>query len=153
MSHGCMRDLPGSADEPDAVCEHCGVVGTIGRAARTDGDGHPIEIHRSCLSCWPEEMARYRARWAEEDRLASERWMRNPAVHPQPPARGMVFDALTWHTTLELVRDIQRGVWGSASREDLRRTAQDIAGYSRDFRGDIPMDVEMFLHEHLDGAV
>ena len=153
MPTSSMRELPGSSDEPDAVCEQCGAVGTIGRAARTDSDGHPTEIHRSCLRCWPEEMARYRARWTEEDRLAAEAWMRNPALQPQHPSRGMVFDALTWHTTLELVRDLQRGVYGPASEEELRKIAQDIVGYSRDFRGDIPMEVEMFLKEHLDGTV
>lgn len=148
-----MRPLEGSSDEPEATCEQCGARGTVGRAARTDQDGLPTEIHRFCLVCWPEEMARYRARWQEEDRIASDRWIRDPLSQPKPPPRGMIFDAVTWHMPLELIRDIRRGAWGTASPADLRRTADDIARHSRKFKGEMPLEVEMFLNEHRGGTV
>src|SRR5207249_2727157 len=72
-----FREVASStAREPDARCETCGVIGTVGRASRTDSGGAVFESHRFCGACWPEQMARYRARWSEQDRLRSDQFLR-----------------------------------------------------------------------------
>lgn len=142
-----MRMMDGSPNEPNASCERCGGRGTVGRAIRT-AEGKPVEVHRFCLSCWPEEMARYRARWEEQDRSERDRWLRDPGGVEKPPDRGMGFEAVTWHMTLELVRAIRSGAWGQPDASDLRGIAEEILSFSRDFQGDIPLEVETFLREH-----
>jgi hypothetical protein len=152
-AHGIMRMMDGSPNEPNATCERCGGRGTVGRAIRTDAEARPSEVHRFCLSCWPEEMARYRARWEEEDRTSRDRWLRNPQAVPKPAEVGMGFEAVTWHLTLQLVRTIRNGAWGDPSPSDLRGLAEEILNYSREFQGEIPLEVETFLREHCGPAV
>ena len=54
--------------EPDAQCEACGAQGTVGRAVRFEENDEIREVHRFCRTCWPEQSARYKARWEEESR-------------------------------------------------------------------------------------
>src|SRR5690349_13144860 len=88
--------------EPDATCEQCGARGTVGQAVRFGEAGEVLELHRFCAACWPEERARYDARWREADRVAAEAWMRDPDRVPAPPSLGSAFESATWHTTLDL---------------------------------------------------
>jgi hypothetical protein len=132
--------------EPEARCESCGTLGTIGRASRTDSAGSATETHRFCLACWPEQSARYRARWAEEDRLWAERFHRG-----EVPARGagpgMMFDAATWHATLDLVRKLEQQLVPpiAPSKEALARVARDIEANASRFEGEMPIAVESFI--------
>jgi hypothetical protein len=132
--------------EPEARCEVCGTLGTVGRASRTDSSGSATEMHRFCLTCWPEQSARYRARWAEEDRLWAERFHRGEA-----PARGagpgMMFEAATWHATLDLVRTLELRLVApiAPSKEALAQVARDIEANASRFDGEMPLAVESFI--------
>jgi hypothetical protein len=145
-----QRVLPSTAArEPDALCEGCGTMGTVGRASRTDSSSIVVESHRFCLACWPEQAARYRARWSEEDRQRSDRFLRG-----QEPARGAgpgtMFEAATWHNTLELVRGIQRQMIApvAPSKEALADLASDIAANASLFEGEMPYEVEAFIRRY-----
>jgi len=133
--------------DAEAMCEACGAVGTIGRAVRTHPGGEPVETHRFCNKCWPEESARYRARWTEEDRLATERFMRqrNPSGGAGP---GMQFEAATWHEPLKFVREIERALRESVnlSPQDLDEIANDLRRVAPHLDGEMPWEVEAFLH-------
>lgn len=132
--------------EPEARCESCGTLGTIGRASRTDSAGSATETHRFCPACWPEQSARYRARWVEEDRLWAERFHRG-----EVPARGagpgMMFDAATWHATLDLVRKLEQRLVApiAPSKEALAQVARDIEANASRFDGEMPLAVESFI--------
>jgi hypothetical protein len=140
--------------EPEASCEACGARGTVGRAIRTAQDGEPLEVHRFCARCWPEESARYQARWREEDRLASEAWLRSEG-QVSPPTRGMALESATWHITLDLLADSRREMRrrereGAAPLrdEDLTRLANEIRQQAPDMEGPIPLEVDMFLQRY-----
>jgi hypothetical protein len=147
----CGTGLP--LREPEASCEGCGAVGTVGRAIRNAQDGAVLEMHRSCARCWPEESARYEARWREEDRLATDAWLRGePGA--EPATRGMTFESATWHATLELLadarREMHRGQRGDAApgAADLTRLAQQIRQQASEREGPMPMEIELFLQEY-----
>ncbi len=137
--------------EPDATCEACGTRGTVGRAVRFGEDGEASEVHRFCAACWPEQRARYDARWREQDRVAGEAWMRAPDRVPAPPSKSTAFESATWHTTLELVqgllRDIRRHERGDLppGEEALARIAAAIAERAGELEGPMPLEIEMFL--------
>jgi len=143
--------------EPDATCEGCGALGTVGRATRSDAAGKPTEEHRFCARCWPEGSAFYRARWQEERRRASLAWRdrsRGGADVP-PPASGMAFASATWHGTLELVRQLTEQVRHyrePPSREHLRRIAADIRASAAGLEGPMPIEVRRFLAEYGEDA-
>lgn len=140
---------PSAARDPDARCQSCGVIGTVGRASRTDSAGAVLESHRFCGACWPEQMARYRARWSEEDRLRGDRFLRG-----QEPARGagpaMTFESATWHNTLDLVRRVQRQLIAPVvpSKEALADLARDIEASASLFDGEMPYEVEAFIRRY-----
>ena len=94
--------------DPDATCEGCGTIGTVGRAVRTDADNGVTEQHRFCATCWPEQSARYRARWDEENRRRSDDFLRGREPRVARAGSGTWFQSATWHGTLELVRTIER---------------------------------------------
>jgi hypothetical protein len=137
--------------EPDAACEACGARGTVGRAVRYGERREPLEVHRFCAACWPEERARYDARWGEQDRLAAEAWMRAPDATSAPPSMGSAFESATWHTTLDLVTEL----WGELRRhergdgppeaEGLARLAAEIVARAAEMEGPMPLAVEAFV--------
>ena len=139
QAHG--RDLA-------AACEACGALGTVGRAVRTDGRGAVAEMHRFCLPCWPEQSARYRARWEEEDRRRSDAFLRGH--EPAGAGLGMWFQAATWHGTLDLVREIERTMIAPVppAADDLARLATQIRAQGADLEGEMPIEVEMFLQRY-----
>lgn len=146
-----MRGSGLPAREPEVSCEACGARGTVGRAIRTAQDGEPLEVHRFCARCWPEESARYEARWREEDRLATEAWLRSAGT-VSPPTRGMTFESATWHMTLDLLTEImrevrrrERGEDAAPRPEDLARLADEIRQQAAEMEGPMPLEVEMFL--------
>jgi hypothetical protein len=59
----------------------------------------------------------------------------------------MAFDAATWHTTLELVRDIRRRMIAAVapSKEAFAQLARDIAATTPSFDGEMPYEVEAFV--------
>lgn len=136
--------------ESTAQCEGCGNTGTIGRAVRTDAEGQVTEVHRFCADCWAEQSARYRARWAEQDRRESEAWIHAPNVAPRPPSRGAAFESATWHTTLEFVREINRALrpMTAPTPEQLAAIAADIRSRADDLEGPMPMAVQAFLQDY-----
>jgi len=138
-----------SGRDPGAVCEACGATGTVGRAARTDASGSVAEMHRFCAACWPEQSARYRARWEEEDRRRRDAFFRDraPAAGPGP---GMWFESATWHGTLELVRQIERTMIAPLppAADDLAQLAAEIREQASAFEGEMPLEVESFLRRY-----
>ena len=138
-----------SGREPEAVCEGCGVTGTVGRAARAAPTGETLEIRRFCASCWPEQSARYRARWDEEDRLWTDQFMRG-RVPSRGAGPGMSFISATWHGTLELVEQIERSMIAPIppSPESLARMAADIERHAPDKEGEMPFAVEAFIRRY-----
>jgi hypothetical protein len=135
--------------DPAAVCEACGRLGTVGFAARTDGSGAVTEMHRFCADCWPEQSARYRARWEEERRRQRDAFLRGraPAAGAEP---GMTFHAATWHGILELVREIERTMVAPLPpiAEDLARLAAQIREQAPEFEDEMPLEVETFLRRY-----
>jgi hypothetical protein len=134
--------------EPDAICEACQRKGTVGRAVRTDSAGAPTETHRFCARCWPEESARYRARWEEEDRLSMESFFRGE--RETGPTSGTVIGAATWHSTLEFVREIQRSMtpWTPPSTKDLQEIAEQFREMAAQTDEAMPFEVQAFIHQH-----
>ncbi len=130
--------------EPDALCEGCGVRGTVSRATRQDGRGNALEVHRFCAKCWPEQSARYEARWREERRIASDHWHRHPNEPPPPPS-GMSFETATWHGILKYLEGYRRDGYESMSEDVLARTAADIQARAPEMEGPMPYDVELFV--------
>lgn len=148
--HVIMAGTGSPPREPDATCDACGVTGTIGRALRTDSDGQITEHHRFCARCWPEQSARYRARWDEEDRLASETWRRASHRTAPPPSQGAAFESATWHATLELVRELNGALrpMPAPTPAQLAAIAADIQARRDEYEGPIPAAVEDFLQAH-----
>jgi hypothetical protein len=138
----------GPLREPTASCESCEATGTVGRAVRTDGAGGVLEVHRFCLACWPEQAARYRARWEEEDRQAADGFLRDET---EPSAgRGMAFGAATWHLPLQLVRDLQQMMNPPVppTPGDLEHLANDISERAVELDGPMPFEIEAFIRQY-----
>jgi hypothetical protein len=131
----------------EIIGEACGATGTVGNATRFLEDG-TVEIHRFCARCWPEQSARYQARWDEEDRLEMEAWLRGSAG--RPPSRGSAFEAATWHGTLEMLREIRRALQPAEppSAEQLAGLADEIAARAPGLEGPMPWEVERFIREY-----
>ena len=138
-----------SGRDPDAACESCGVIGTVGRACRTDPDKGLVEEHRFCAACWPEQSARYRARWKEDDRLETERFFRGK-VGARGAGPGMYFESATWHGTLKLVRLIEDQMIAPVppTPQALAAIANQIAAHQSRFEGEMPFEVEMFIRRY-----
>ena len=141
-----------SPREPDATCEGCGTTGTIGRAVRIDGDGNATETHRFCLTCWPEQSARYRARWEDEDRRSADDFFRGRREAQAGP--GMTFEASTWHGTLDFVRLIERSMIAQIppSPPDLAKIAADIQARAPEVEGEMPFEIESFIRRYAASA-
>lgn len=136
--------------DPDAACEGCGTIGTVGRAVRTDADNGVTEQHRFCATCWPEQSARYRARWDEENRRRSDDFLRGREPRVAGAGRGMWFQSSTWHTTLELVRTIERMMIAPTppAPRDLAKIAADIREQAATHEGEMPLEVEHFVQRY-----
>ena len=143
-----------SAREPDAVCEGCGAVGTIGRAVRMASTGDVMEAHRFCIACWPEQSARYRARWSEEDRVHSDQFMRG-RVPARGAGPGMHFVAATWHASLELVQQVEASMirLSPPSPQGLARMAAEIQRHASQLEGEMPFAVEAFIARYGAGSL
>ena len=135
--------------EPDAICEGCGVTGTVGRAVRTDNDGNATETHRFCLTCWPEQSARYRARWEDEDRRSADDFFRGRRA-AQGAGPGSWFEASTWHGTLDFVRLIERSMIAliPPTPSDLADIAAQIQQRAAEVEGEMPFEVESFIRRY-----
>lgn len=141
-------ELP--ARDPTARCDGCGAMGTVGRATRTDGQDVVLEQHCFCLACWPEQSARYRARWEEEHRLVQDAAMRGERPHGTGVGHGMTFETATWHTALDLVRQIERSMVATVppTRPDLAAFAAEIQRQAPELVGEMPWEIEMFLQRY-----
>jgi|SRR5687768_5442993 hypothetical protein len=140
-------DLP--LREPDQTCEQCGVQGTVGRAARFHDDGSILEIHRFCRACWPEQSARYRARWMEEDRLAHERFFRSPR-HGGFASPSCAFEAATWHGALDVLHQLQMQMipHSPPSPNTLAAIAAQWKTFAAEIDEPMPLEIEMFVREY-----
>jgi hypothetical protein len=138
-----------TAHEAKAICEGCGRTGTIGRAVRTAPTGEPTEVHRFCAACWPEQSARYRARWLEEDRIRGDQFLRD-RVAASGAGYGMYFAAATWHAALEIVEHVERSMIPSVppSPEALARLAEDIERHAPALDGEMPFPIEAFIQRY-----
>lgn len=141
--------------EPDATCESCGARGTVGRAVRTDAHGEPLEIHRFCRACWPEERARFRAQWDEEARVSAERFHREPdAPAPVPAPAGYTLEGATWHGVLELVAELRllAAPRQPISPEAIALMTAEWARLEQEWGEPIPMEIRAFLDAVRDGT-
>jgi hypothetical protein len=138
-----------TAHEADAICEGCRRTGTIGRAVRTAPTGQPTEVHRFCAACWPEQSARYRARWQEEDRIRGDQFLRD-RIPARGAGYGMYFAAATWHAALEIVEHVERSMIPSVppSPEALARLAADIERQAPELNDEMPFAVEAFIRRY-----
>ena len=146
----------GGDDRPlidaEAVCEGCGVRGTVGRAVRSGANGNPVEEHRFCAECWPEWSAFYRARWEDRVRRATLAWQdQPPGASIEPPApSGMWFESATWHGVIDVVKRLMREsryYRDPPSREALARVASEIQAKAGAKVGPMPIEVRAFLAE------
>ena len=146
----------GGDDRPlidaEAVCEGCGVRGTVGRAVRSEANGNPVEVHRFCAECWPEWPAFYRARWEDRVRIATLAWKdQPPGTSVEPPApSGMWFESATWHGVIDVVKRLMREsryYREPPSREVLARVASEIRAKAGEKVGPMPIEVRAFLAE------
>jgi hypothetical protein len=119
---------------------------------RTAPTGEPIEVHRFCAACWPEQSARYRARWREEDRIHQESFLRG-RVSARGAGPGMQFVAATWHSTIEMVEAIENSMIPSVPPppEALARLAADLERQAPELDGEMPVVIETFIRRY--GAV
>jgi hypothetical protein len=147
-SSACLGPSGFPRREPTALCAACGARGTVGHATRFTEDA-VSEIHRFCAPCWPEQYARLRARWEEEDRVEAEAWLRTPDA-PTLPSRGATFEAETWHITLEELREIRRALQPTTppSPADLAHYAARLSARTVELEGPVPAAVEAFIQEY-----
>lgn len=150
VTFGMAADEESLGRDPAAVCEGCGAMGTAGQAARTDATGAVTEMHGFCAACWPEQAARYRARWEEENRLWTEDILRGRAA--AGAGRAMWFQAATWHWVLDAVRQAQRAMseagMSPSMEDDLARLAAVIRQRAPELEGEMPFEVEAFLQQY-----
>ncbi|MBL8998805.1 MAG: hypothetical protein JNL44_15940 [Gemmatimonadetes bacterium] len=139
--------------EPEQRCEACGAQGTVGRAVRFEEDGEAKELHRFCRACWPEERARYQARWDEEDRLATEAFFRSGVTggHASP---SRAFEAATWHGVLDVLHEIQRQMapHQPPSPESLQALARSWEALAKEIEDPMPLELEWFVRAHVPRA-
>jgi len=147
MGEFCFEEDRGPLIDPDALCDGCGVRGTVSRARRLGEHNEELELHRFCASCWAEEGARLQARWKEQDRVAHEAWIFDGA--PRPPSRGATFGSATWHLYLELVERlvpaIRRGEVDDAYLTQLAQEMQQSAAWRV---GRMPIRVLAFIQQY-----
>jgi hypothetical protein len=135
--------------EPEQRCEACGAKGTVGRAVRIADGPVVLELHRFCRACWPEQSARYRARWAEEDRLSQENFLRNP--RPGGLATpSCAFEAATWHDALEILRHLRMRMkpHPPPSPSELAAMAAQLKDFAAEIDEPMPLEIEMFVRRY-----
>ena len=149
MVSGCLYGTNLPLREPEQICEACGAQGTIGRAARFRGDGSVLEIHRFCRKCWPEQSARYRARWAEEDRLAHEEFFRS-ARSGGLAAPSCAFEAATWHGALDVLHQVHMRMIPRSppSADELAAIAAHWKTLAAEIDEPMPLEIEMFVQQY-----
>lgn len=150
----CMRgtDLP--LVEPDQRCEACAAQGTVGRAVRFTAAGEVHEIHRFCADCWPEQRARYEARWKHESRRERDAFLRNGDIKAHG-GMSTAFESATWdgaETMIDMLREhaMHRG---RPAEQDLRRLADEMLDARASRVGDMPLDVAIFIRQHTSRAL
>lgn len=162
--------------EPEQTCEACGTFGTVGRVVISFRGRTEPELHRFCERCWPEECARYEARWKHRSRnalaelfkseseTASEGTSDDNNFDQQPVMVGIGFESATWHAAsdhigkfVELLEMVRGG--RIPSETELIEMALEMASEietNMDSRvGDMPFIVSQFLAEfgsHSDAA-
>lgn len=80
--------------------------------------------------------------------------MRDPSSNRDGVYPGMAFESATWHTTLDIVREMTRSMhlMMPPSRSDLEWLAAEIEQWAPRLVGDMPWEVEAFLQTHRAGA-
>jgi hypothetical protein len=141
---------------PGALCDRCGVQGTVARALRF-GPGRLVL--RYCSPCWPAVQMELEARqeeeyelWQEADRAWFELWERSPqGTVPSPPIQPVWnFASRTWYDVrvfLALVATLPSG--DGATSAHLVEVAGEIREMADEMDGPIPPDVQDFLARHI----
>jgi len=135
--------------EPEQQCEACGVRGTLGRAARFRDDGTILEMHRFCRACWPEQSARYRARWTEEDRMAHEEFFRTRRTGGLATP-SCAFEAATWHGALEVLHQVHMRMipHSPPSANELAAIAAQWKQLAAEIDEPMPWEIEAFVRQY-----
>lgn len=153
--------------EPEQTCEACGAAGTVGRVVINSRDRTRQEIHRFCERCWPEEAARYEARWKDRrattanELFATEHEAREApttgSLFEQNPMNvGMGFESATWHAAADAVEKLEELLQMVRSGrvpteadliEMALATARDIEAQMDTRVGKMPFSVAQFLIE------
>ena len=134
---------------PDARCDGCGGVGTVGRALRLQ-DGVEIAHFRFCAACWVEESARLQARWGEEDAQAQEAEFRAPST-VERPSMGSAFESATWHGARWFLEEHLYPSLRSPTpptAEALQDIAEPYRAMTPEMVGPMPYVVEEFIAQY-----
>lgn len=116
-----------SPRDPDALCDRCGVRGTVARATR---EGPPPEVHRYCGLCWPAARAELKTARPGGWAMASRTW----------------YDAEQY---LERLTMTAAALGASApSAAALAALAAYIVATAPEVDGPMPASVEAFVRRH-----
>ncbi len=133
--------------DPDALCDECGTLGTIGTAVRHTVP--PTVVH-FCRTCWPQAHQRLRAEWGDPMQHRLDRLTRGEPLEDEPPP-GYTFQSRAWTDAAEFVGSIERAL----ARADHGLSAGDLAGIVAQIRalaplmdGPMPPGVRDFLQRH-----
>jgi hypothetical protein len=140
--------------DPAALCDRCGVRGTIARATRHT---EPPIVTRYCGACWPEAQAALEAQLAAERadrRDAYRRWAesshRNPAGAPPRPTAAPAFSSASrsWHDTRRFLQRFMPDDAPPSRLADLARAAKDIRTRAPQMEGPMPPDIAAFVDRY-----
>ena len=139
-----------------ALCDRCGVQGTVARALRSAPNRLVL---RYCSACWPavqqeleDRQREEQEEWEKADHAWFELWERSPqGTLPSPPMQPIWSSASrTWFDVrnyLALIAQIPTGA--GATSAQLAEVAAEIRDTADEMDGPIPPDVQDFLARHL----
>jgi hypothetical protein len=135
--------------EPDQRCEACGGQGTVGRAIRFTRAGEIAEMHRFCAECWPEEQARYDARWRHQSNRERDAFLRG-GVSGGWSGLSTTFESATWDVNLSMLDGLREHAMmrGKVAQRDLREYADRMFDTRNDYVGPMPFEIASFIAQY-----
>ena len=115
-----------SPRDSDALCDRCGVRGTLARATR---EGPPPEVHRYCGPCWPAARVELETARPGGWAMASRTW----------------YDAERYLERLTATAALGPSVLSAAA---LAALAAYIVATAPEVDGPMPASVEAFVRRH-----
>jgi hypothetical protein len=135
------------AGEPEALCDECGALGTVGRATRHTT---PPAIRRFCRVCWPDARTRLQANWGRAMEEHLTRLVRGEPI-PEDAPPGFGFHSAVWSDALEFLKQIEDAA-ASPDRKlntaDLRTIVEQIQALVPEMDGPMPPEVVAFIQRY-----